>query len=763
LRLKADPKIEVKEIALKELSKEESQALAIALLGKNNNEMLARAEKIAQESKGSPFFVDELVQYVNETATSGIGSSEDFEAAVTQHNTGQLIEKPSDISHSKQEDSTITRLDSVIYTRVTRLPEEARKLLEIIAVAGQPLERTIAKQASELDVNEQSAFALLRSNRMIRVSGAIQKEMVETYHDRIRETVVANLTDKRLKDCHSELASYLEEVGADAERLAIHFYKAGRNKEAAKYAVIAANNAYNALAFERAATLYQLALDLKSDDLQTHTLQVKLAESIANVGNSYQAANAYLAATKTAEGVEVLKLHQSAADQFLRGGFLKEGFDELSLITKKVGIKIPKTPLQALFLFLFLRVKIKLRGLEFKEATKVTEEDLLRLNTFWTVSTSLSMFDATRGAVLQSEFLLFALKVGDLRSILRALLSEAGYAASAGGRKAKHAEKLLKHSSELAKRLNSPLETAITSHVAGIVAGCLGQWKRCIDEFTTSELIFRKHCTGVSADIDRGYYWIFNSYFFIGDLNQLFERLPGVLKDISERGNLIGEINLRLRNTYMKFLADDQAEKAKEELDITIDRWSKKGFQMQHFWHLFGKVQSCLYNDETKAAWETLDQKWSTISRSLFLRIQSFYIQILHLRARCALAMATSQENRSNSMKFLKTAERDAKAIERENMPWGNAFAKQIRASVLALKGDRETAIKLILEAENNFESVDMMLYRTALKHCRGQLMSNPQGELLIKEANEWMLKQQIKKPEAMVKMLTPGNWNSLP
>lgn len=773
LRVNADPKIEVKEITLKELSLEESQELAIALLGKNEQGLLAQVKTIAQESRGNPFFVDELVQYmqVSESVELQTIAPQNFsEKSVKEYkdnaSINQVIEKAEQVDNLKQEDSGITRLDLVIYARVKRMPEDARRLLEVIAVAGQPIARTLAKQAAELDEQEQNAFALLRANRMIRISGTSQREIVETYHDRIRETIVAKLNAEKLKDYHYQLAINLATTGqVDSECLSNHFYKAGKNEQAFKYAVDAAEKAYVALAFEHAASLYQFALDLQTkEDSQTHNLQLKLAESIANIGQSYKAAKAYLVAAKTAKGVEVLKLHQSAAEEFLRGGFLKEGFAELNIVADKVGVKIPKTPLQAILLFLFLRLKIKLRGLDFKESINpLTKEELLRLDTFWTLSSSLSTFDATRGAVLQSQYILLALKAGELKSVLKAFTAEAGYAASAGGRKAAYAEKLLALARNLSERLGSPREIGMTSHVAGIVAGCLGQWKRSVEEFTHSEIIFRKHCAGTSVDIDRGYYWVFNSYIFMGELNQLFDRLPEVLKDINDRGNLIGEINLRLRTTYMKFLVDDEVEKAKEELDKTIERWSKKGFQMQHFWHLFGQVQSFLYAGDAKAAWQLLNEKWPTIKKTFFLRIQSFYIQILHLRARSAIALvAQDLSSPSFTSKLLKAAERDAKALEKENMLWGNAFAKQVQASVAELKGEREKAITLATLAKEYFEKADMFLYANAINRRKGQLMANSEGKMLIEKADIWMNNQQIKNPKAMANMLVPGKWPCL-
>lgn len=769
LPLRANLMIEVKEIALKELSQQESHQLAIALLGKEDEELLARATRIAQESKGSPFFVDELVRYtqLSETSTlqtidsiSNITSSNPANPSTSINNANLLTKQTNKTNSLSQEDSGITRLDQVIQARVMSMPQDAQRLLEIVAVAGQPLERAIAKQAANLDTQEQASFALLRANRMIRVTSTSQQEQIETYHDRIRETVVANLSSEALKTHHNQLALLLESTNqADAERLATHFYKAGNNKQAAKYAIDAAAKAYNALAFDRAARFYQFALELgNQEDSETHSLQVKLADSLTNAGQSYDAAKIYLIAAKTAKDLEVLELRQRAADQFLRSGYVKEAFAELRIITDKVGIKIAETPLRALLSFLLQRIKIWLRGLDFQEhaASEVAVEDLLRLDTFWSVSSGLSLIDATRGIELQAQHLLFALKIGEPQRVARALAAETAYTASAGGRKAKRTKELLATTKALAERIQHPYTTAITASVCGITAGCFGEWKRCVEEFARAEIIFRQNCTGVSSELDTGNYWTSTSLYFMGNFTELFNRLPKMLKDIRERGNLFSETNLRLRTTYIRFLANDEVNNAKEELNQTIKRWSQSGFQMQHFWHLFGQMQTLLYAGEAHAAWQLITEKWPIVTKSFLLRIQSFYIQALHVRARSALALMAQSSSHTSLLKNIKHY---AQLIEKENMPWGNAFALQIRANIALIEGEKQKAITLLTKAEENFDTVDMALYSTVLRRRRGELIGGDQGKTLVDNANIWMNNQQIKNPSAMADMLAPGKW----
>ena len=73
---------------------------------------------------------------------------------------------------------------------------------------------------------------------------------------------MAHLSPAILKAHHSRLALALEASGrSDPEVLAVHFQGAGEPERAAGYFAAAAARAAEALAFDRAAKLYRLALD----------------------------------------------------------------------------------------------------------------------------------------------------------------------------------------------------------------------------------------------------------------------------------------------------------------------------------------------------------------------------------------------------------------------------------------------------------------------------------------------------------------------
>jgi len=162
------------ELPVEALKKHDATRLALMLLKSEDANSLKFAARIGYESGGWPFFVWELVQHVQDAPEIADGNLE---------------------------------LDEVIWSRVGRLPEETRRLLELISVAGRPLVVVEAYQALKLGARGQSLLVQLRTRNLIRMSDTEDdSHTVETYHDRIRESVVNHLDEVTKRQYNLELA-----------------------------------------------------------------------------------------------------------------------------------------------------------------------------------------------------------------------------------------------------------------------------------------------------------------------------------------------------------------------------------------------------------------------------------------------------------------------------------------------------------------------------------------------------------------------------
>ncbi len=443
-----------REVALEPLTLGEGRELALRLIGQDDPAAVALAEAIVRESGGSPYFVYELVEYLKEGGELGEG--------------GTL--------------STHFSLDSVLGRRIGKLPPEAESLLEVLAVAGQPLRQSIACKAADLGAVGFSGLALLRAQHLVRGTGLGSLDEVETYHDRIRETVVNHLDPDRRRELNQRLARELEQAGgADPETLGVHFEGAGEFAKAGHYYALSADEASEALAFDRAVKLYRRALELgQADPAATRRIRTRLGDALANVGRGVEAARAYQEAAAEANQLELVELERRAAYQFLVSGHIDEGLAAFGAILDPMGLSLPSTPRRALLRLLLSRARLRLRGLKFRErpADQVPVDKLELIDIYRSVAVGISVVDVIRGADYQTRSLLLALDAGEPLRIALALGWEAVHVACQGRPAWRRTERLVAAAGSLAQRLGHPHALGMASLSAGAAQFLIGSYRK---------------------------------------------------------------------------------------------------------------------------------------------------------------------------------------------------------------------------------------------------------------------------------------------
>lgn len=188
------------------------------------------AAEVATEAKGDPFLLVELARYVS------------------SHDGPPL--SPRGLT-----------VEAVVRARIRHLEPPARRLLEAVSVAAGPVARAVARRAAELGPQESTAVVQLRAANLLRVKGTRGVEVIETYHDRIRDAVNEQLGDDERRAWHLRLVDALQAEGhVDHERIGKHLEAGGRREEAVPRYLQAAEAAIATLAFDRAADLYRRAL-----------------------------------------------------------------------------------------------------------------------------------------------------------------------------------------------------------------------------------------------------------------------------------------------------------------------------------------------------------------------------------------------------------------------------------------------------------------------------------------------------------------------
>ncbi len=720
------PAVHITELALKELTSLEARDLALRLLPEGQ-ESAARAEAIAREAGGSPFFIGELARSMDESS-GGLTLS----------------------------------LKNVIRARVSRLPETARLFLELVVVAGQPVALEAVKRAADIHCEEESVVGILRAAYLVRTRAREDINEIEAYHDRTREAVGESLRPEVLRARHFALACELESSRrADPETLLTHFQGAGEQGKAAQYAVTAGDRASAALAFDRAARLYRTALDLgPTGSAQTSHLWEKLGDALTNAGRGGQAAEAYLAATTTMTGLEKLELQRRAAAQLMLSGRVDEGLDVARGVLDALGVSLAKTAHRSVLRFLFWRARIWLRGLKFqaRDACRIPSEERLRIDTCFSIYQGLLLVDTFWAQEFHARNLLYSLEAGDLYRIARALVGEAVVYASWGTSNRRRADQFLETATMLAERSANPHAVALAVMGFGFIANLRGEWKHARQQLDYAEALLRRDCTGVAWEIATAQSGTTMALYFVGELKLLAERFPPLLEGADGRGDLYQGTDFRGRIAHVVHLAADQPERATEELDRAMARWPRRHYCFQHWWAMLARLKIDFYCGRGRSAWEYISREWGPLRRSLLMHGQ--YVKILTLYYRGSAALLFAQDTRVEIPErkgLTVSAERDAVALAHEKMPWGRGFALLVRAGVASQRGNTQEAARLLVAAEATLESADMTLYAAAARRRRGELTAGDEGQVLIAQADKVMARQEIKNPARMAAMLAPG------
>jgi tetratricopeptide (TPR) repeat protein len=718
------------EILLEPLTLAEGRELALRLIGQDDAAAVALAETIVRESGGSPYFVYELVEYLKEGGELGEGGS-----------------LSSQIS-----------LDSVLGRRIGKLPRGAVSLLEVLAVAGQPLRQAIACKAAGLGATGFSGLALLRSQHLVRGTGLGSLDEVETYHDRIRESVFNHLSDDRRRELNRGLARELEEGGgADPETLGVHFEAAGERARAGQYYAQSADEAALALAFDRAVKLYRRALELgPGDPAALRRTRARLGDALANAGRSVEAAQAYQEAALGADALDLLELQRRAAYQFLVSGHIDEGLAAFGAILDPAGLSLPRTPRRAFWRLLVSRARLRLRGLKFRERApaEVAKEKLELIDIYRSVAVGISIVDVIRGADYQTRSLLLALKAGEPLRIALALGWEAVHLACEGRRSWQRTSRLVTAATALADRLGHPHALGMASLSAGAAEFLIGRYKAALEPLDRAETIFRDRCTGVIWELDTTRIFNLWSLFYLGRLSELSTRCREIFQEAHERGDrYMVATPGPFVGSFIRLAAAD-IEGARRFANQALGQWSHHGFHIQHLNFYYGSLYIDSYAGDAAAAWRRITETERLLQSSLLLRIQQVYADVLQHRGRCAVAMAAIS---TDPTPLLHIAENSARRLNRQRLAWTTAFAQLIRSGIASVQGNTERATRLLADTTRRFEAADMNLFAAAARRQLGRSRGGDEGRDLVDRADACMLAESIVNPARMADCLAPG------
>lgn len=710
------------------LATEESQQLAGLLMPAELHFQPNVLEDIARDSQGMPFFVQELARH----ARSRISA---------------VQRSPADRRFG---------LEELLHSRIDELPAECRRLLEAVTVAGQPIPARCVYHAAELETHDQRVLATLRAERLVRTAGPNLDDKIEVFHDRIGVSVVKRLQRDRLLFYHRMLAESLERCqGVDPEMLAVHHHGAEHFEKASHYYSIAADQAGQTLAFDRAARMYRMSIDLDSANNAVDQRRHKLSDALANAGRGFESAQEYALAADRSNGKQRLELERRAAHQYLISGHFDIGRKYLKRVLTAVGLKIPKTPRRALISLVANHGWLWLRGLEFRrrDIGRIPADQIARVDTCWSAAIGMSIIDIVRAADFHLRGLRLAFRTGDPSRVARSLAMTAIHLAPGGSKAVGTTRRYLAAAESVAHEIADAYVEGLVKLAQTAVAFMQGRFREAFESASMAEEVLRDRCNGVAWELDAIHTYQTWALVAMGEVARLRLLAPDLVQDAVTRGDLFAETNLTAYAIPHIQLWDDMPDLASRTALHAQENWSRDGFFAQHLTAMVTEAEIALYRGDGAGALSLLEDRWQSFKDSMLINIQYAHVVMLFARARGSIMSAAASGSRS----LLAAAAADARRIEKHSVSYAQALAELIHAGLAQQLGDESAALERLKHAEFQLQQSDLRLHAAAARRRLGQLIAGARGQELVRSCDEWMANQGIRNPARTANAIVPG------
>ncbi|MDH5676388.1 MAG: AAA family ATPase [Myxococcales bacterium] len=672
-----------------------------------------------------------------------------------------------ELSHLHEQAGEARSLAGAIGSRLQRLPTRARALLELVAIGGQPLPRNVLGRAQGLMPSELEAMLdVLRAERLLQTQGLRQPDLVELWHDRIRDIVVESLGPLRRRQHHLGLAQTLGAlVPGSAARQAAHFEAAGERARAGKHWIDAAEDAMAALAFSQAAEFYARGLELAELERDARlAAQLARARALGLCGRGPEAADVYLALLPGVARDEGLELRRRAAEQLLLSGHLERGLGEIEWVVHATGMRPTRGGLGAVVALVLQRGLGRLRGLGHRPRgiEQLSRTQLVQLDACFTIARSLGLVDPIRGAEFQTRYLSRALRAGEPLRLLRALSLEAVYAATAGPRAASRCQHLLQMADQLARQARDDSADTLLLIARAMTVYLQGHNRKALQlcHQALERLDRRGDEEGAAYDRMNAERIRIATLFNMGRFDELHRVVPPLLAEFEGAGNLYATAAFRTGYSTVAWLARDRLEDAGRQYRVASRESARFNFQLVHNNLMVGQTFHDLYLGQGQRAYARMQRHWGDLIRAQYLRIPVLGIQAWLLRGAAAVSAAeelTASGRRDQASAHLRDALRASNALRREPLLRALAMADLIAAAVQRQRGRAPHAQQLLQAALARFDDEDMAMYAAATRIRLGELLGGAAGRTLIAEGHERMTAERVANPQRMLSMLAPG------
>lgn len=723
-RVASDPTLSVEELHLGALNTAKSRQLAAQLLERLRAGI---EDQIADEAEGNPLFIRQLVRHV--------------------------LEADADVSHLD--------LGGVLARRIARLTPEEREALAAVCLTPRPMSLGLLSRITDRAAPDLLARRL-EVAQLVRFSSS-STDLVTAFHDRVREVVLSGMDAGDRASLHARTVEVLERAAdPDLAALTLHYLGCGRELDAAACAVSAAERAASEYAFEQAAGMYRLALDVGRWEVPEQIeLYVRLAEALALDRRSSEAGETLVkAASLETDGQKRRTLRLRAADQYLAGGWLKQGIGLLRGIFTDLGLDWDQICRADL---LELRRRLAKRGLEFtpRPAAEIDPVTLARLDALYVAGKGLAWIQP-QSIQLRFALALEALAAGEPMMLASGLRTVARFDAQLDpdDERVYHMVRRIcdENPGAQAELLRPGLETGMA-----IVRG--RPWDQCDAARRTEELLLGRP-TPDARVLAVARYHQGMALYFQGEAAELGRRCWGWLEDAEDHEDLFlaSWLNAQLA---IEPVARGRIETAREMCRKAKRMWAAMDDAGEFMLSLCCSdvIASCDVYDGDDSAWERFDRTTRWFEGSALSRIPFVTCSYQNIRAKTALACALlAGPGRSRGDELLHEAGAAIAARPRGLtgrvvvLPHFRNLATLFSAGLAAARGDTESAL---IHLDRGLEQLAAAgYYELVSAHARrakGLLIGGTEGYELARRSEDELRSLGVVDPARHAQTVIPG------
>lgn len=695
------------------LPPEGARELAAALL--SETPMLPVVDKIVQAARGNPLVIHELVTHALADDSTSLSSRD-------------------------------INLDNMLAVRVSRLSPAEREVLQVVCVSGRATpEGTLAAACTAPDLP--GTLASLRAASLLKWRVLNRTDNYEPFHDRVREVVVGGLLPKERRGLHQQLAQVIQALPQpDYDALVTHCLGAGAYDLVGRFAARAAEHSRGAMAFDRAAYLYGVAVEHATAAEDMEALKVAWAQSLALAGQTLQAANLYLELSQDRPS-RAQEFESLAARYLMDVGETERGGVVLAQVARRAGVPIPRSEGSALLIWLWRLFRIRFLAGK-KPLMQATAEQLNRLDVGWLAAQCLAMSNTAASQAVSSLGLLWAYRGSDPQRLARASVGEVLRHAIGTKKAREKATRLLTDVYAIEGVEREKL--AIGAYAEVLIAYQAGHFHECVLASEAALDQVRTHTPDdqwVVVSIQLAQLW---ALFHAGDVRAYRLRNREYREESERSGSRYGMALFRIGLSGAVDLLDDEPEQMLENGRQALRLWPKGGFQLEHHFQMMGEVFALLMLDRAEEAHAYVRKRWwAFMTSGLGAVMPLVHLEGLATRARAAMAL-------TGDPRTLKEVRKLARRMMKFPEPWYQCFGLQFEA-LADMRQGLPTAVTHLGEAAEAFDLHQMPLFAEVTRLRMGEAMADAKGRELYERSVQAMRERGVANPARLAKALAPS------